>query len=58
MKPLLNQQQTPLLSFGLHVVDLWVPGKFKIEYVRKSKQIIVLDPRLTAIGGFKLNLNC
>ena len=53
----MNQQQIPLFSFGLKVVDLWVPGKFEVGYVRKSKPIVMLNPRLTIIDGFKLNLN-
>ena len=47
----------PTFSFGLKVVDLWVPGKFEVEYARRSKPIVMLNPRLTIIGGFKLNLN-
>ena len=41
----------------LKVVDQWVAGKFEVEYVRKSKPIVILDPRLTVICVFKLNLN-
>ena len=42
---------------GLKVADQRVSGDFEVGYVRESKPIVMLDPRSTVVGGFKLNLN-
>ena len=42
---------------GLKVADQRVSGDFEVGYVRESKPIVMLDPRSTVVGGFKLNLS-
>jgi len=46
-----------LPPLGFKVADQWVAGDFEVGYVRRMKPIIMLGPRSTVVGGFKLNLN-